>query len=44
MIRIEHRVEEGRLGSKGEIMGAYKDLTGARVGRLTVVQNTHQKK
>ena len=24
-------------------MGAYKDLTGARIGRLTVIQNTHQK-
>lgn len=24
-------------------MGAYKDLTGTRIGRLTVVQNTHQK-
>ena len=44
MIRIEHRVKEGRLGSKRGIMGAYKDLTGARIGRLTVIQNTHQKK
>ena len=43
MIRIEHRVEEDRLGSKGGIMGDYKNLTGARIGRLTVVQNTHQK-
>ena len=24
-------------------MGAYKDLTGARIGRLTVIQNTYQK-
>lgn len=24
-------------------MGDYKNLTGARIGRLTVVQNTHQK-